>query len=530
MDILSAPWSAPGGTGFIFILLVLIGLGFLFRFVLPAFALLRGLGVAVGKLEKLVAMGAKGDPDVIATQVMNSPRLTHLWNEYGQTLHGIPLEGGQGNSRTTVWRATTMAEHFFTEAALVEIPLKTEFYKHLPGILTGIGILGTFAGLIVGLAQFEVNSDPETVRLSLKTLIQGVAHAFQVSALAIALAMVVTWVEKSLVTLGYRRVARLAELVDSLFEGGVEEEYLARLVRASEMSAHQGSQLGKSLVGELHQGLEALMQKQLELSVQQQEQMAVAVARAVSAAVGKSLQEPLERMAAAVDKIGGMQGDATARALEPLLAGFIARMETHLGQGQAGLEGVLNRTMESLGRVVTDLGRVVARLETTGQSTIQDAAGRLDVAGQGVGQAADTFAMASEQLVAASASLTAAAMEAGEVMREQARTRDAFASMLADLKATVGSARREAALTGDLVAGMERAAGALGRAEGEARDYLDGVSKILVNTHGEFAENMERTLREGNSQFHRELATAVGYLKGAIEELGDTLETLVTRK
>ena len=34
---------------------------------------------------------------------------------------------------------------------MVDAPLRTEFYKHLPGILTGLGIIGTFSGLIIGL-------------------------------------------------------------------------------------------------------------------------------------------------------------------------------------------------------------------------------------------------------------------------------------------------------------------------------------------------------------------------------------------
>lgn len=167
------PLEWPGGTGFVFALLALISLGFLLRFVLPALILLRQLGRAVGQLEKLAAGGQPADPEVIARQVMVTPRLAHLWREYAQTLHGISGSTVQNQAGHGAWRATTMAETYFTEAALVETPLKTEFYKHLPGILTGIGIIGTFAGLIVGLTHFEVNSDADTVRLSLRTLIQG---------------------------------------------------------------------------------------------------------------------------------------------------------------------------------------------------------------------------------------------------------------------------------------------------------------------------------------------------------------------
>lgn len=527
---LATLWHGPGGTGFIFALLALIALGFVLRFVLPALILVRELRRAVQRLETWRARGDAVDPDVIAREVMTAPRLAHLWREYAQTLHGVATTDAEGKPKVTAWRATAMAETYFTAAALVETPLKTEFYKHLPGILTGIGILGTFAGLIVGLTHFEVDSDADTVRLSLKTLIQGVGHAFQVSALAIALAMLATWIEKSLVTLAYRQVARLNECIDSLFEGGVEEEYLARLVRASELAAQQGGQLRQALVAELRQGLGAWVQQQNERAAQQQAEMASAMANAVALAVGQALREPLARMTAAVEQAGGSQGEAAARALAPLLERFVARMESQLGQGQSGLEAMLGRAVAGLNQVLGELARVVAGLERVGEGAVHSAAGQLQDAGAGVGRAADTFAQASAQLVAAAASLTAAAMEAGAVMREQVRTRDAFAQMLTDLRATVENARREASLTGELVARLEAAGSALARAEVEARDYLEGINRVLAKAHGSFAENVERTLRQGNAQFHKELATAVDYLKGAIEELGDSLESLAARR
>ena len=506
--------SAEAAATIIFTLLAAIALGFVLRFVLPAIRLNRVLGTAVQRLEKMQAGGNRPAPAQIAEEAMAAPRLAHLWREYAQTLHATG-DAAQGQR----WRATAMAESIFSEAALVDTPLKTEFYKHLPGILTGIGIIGTFAGLIAGLTQFEVSSDAATVRLSLRALIQGVGHAFQVSALAIALAMFATWIEKSLVTLAYRKVARLNELIDSLFEGGVEEEYLARLVRASEVSAQQ--------VGQLRV---ALGQQKEDQAAGQQAMIAEAVGKAVAVAVDRALREPMQRIAEAVERAGGSQGDAAAKALGPLLERFTARMEASLGGSQSNLEATLTRTVDALGKVVQELGRVTARMESTGQGMVQSAAGQLQTAGQGVGRAADSFAQASGQLVGAAASLTAAAMEASTVMREQAQTRDAFAAMLSEMRTLLEQSRREAALTDQLIGRIEGAASALGRAELQARDYLDGVSRVLGEAHGSFADNVERTLRQGNAQFHKEVATAVDYLKGAIEELGDTLETLAARR
>ncbi|MDE2585361.1 MAG: hypothetical protein KGN39_08170, partial [Betaproteobacteria bacterium] len=89
----------------------------------------------------------------------------------------------------------------------------------------------------------------------------------------------------------------------------------------------------------------------------------------------------------------------------------------------------------------------------------------------------------------------------------------------------VAAARREASFNTDVVARLEGAAQALTQAEQRADSYLQGVSAVLAKSHEAFAANVERSLKESNTQFHRELAEAVGYLKGAIEHLGDVLET-----
>ncbi|MDR2678442.1 MAG: hypothetical protein LBB51_03280 [Zoogloeaceae bacterium] len=512
----------------VFALLLLIALGFVLRFVLPAVFLLRDLRRAAAAVEALSASahreGGIAPEDVAAA--MNSPRLEHAWREYAQTLHAT-VAGGHRH-----WRATAMAETFFSTTTLVETPLKTEFYKHLPGILTGIGIIGTFAGLIAGLTHFEVTSNTEAVRASLKQLMQGVGHAFQVSALAITLAMLVTWIEKSLTTLGFRRVARLAEGIDRLFERGVEEEYLARLVRAGETSAKQGSALAQGVAAEIRTALEDWSKRQEAAAARQQEALAVAITKSVAEAVGgaihAALREPLARMATALTQSGAAQGAALSESLTPILERWMARLEAQ--RGDARLEDAMRRAVEILGQTAAEMRQTTARLGEVGQTAATDAVNELRMAGQGAGRAAATFAQAGDDWSKAASELAAAAREAGAVIRDQAEARAALGLMTRDLRDLLDNARREAGLTRDLVSRLEAAGSALGQAEREAGRYLEGVNAVLAEAHARFAENVENTLRQGNAQFHRELAAAVDYLKGAIEALGDTLETLASRK
>jgi hypothetical protein len=115
-------------------------------------------------------------------------RLAHLWNEYAESLH-VQREERDGQMIVRAVRATVPAELYFNSQVVVDSRLRTEFFKHVPGIFTGIGIIGTFSGLIEGLHAFQISDNAATVRGSLESLMHSVGEAFLVSASAIAAAM-----------------------------------------------------------------------------------------------------------------------------------------------------------------------------------------------------------------------------------------------------------------------------------------------------------------------------------------------------
>ncbi|WP_300558600.1 MotA/TolQ/ExbB proton channel family protein [Limnohabitans sp. Rim8] len=159
-----------------------------------------------------------------------------LWAEYQQAVDTLQHLESTSQARAGQWQASSHAENFFTDQSLVDSPLQTHFFAHIPGILTGVGIIGTFTGLIAGLIGFDV-SNPAQVQSELSQLVQTVGHAFLVSALAITLAMVFTWLEKSLLTGRYQQVEQLQQNLDSLFTPHVGAQQLERLTLATEMQA-----------------------------------------------------------------------------------------------------------------------------------------------------------------------------------------------------------------------------------------------------------------------------------------------------
>lgn len=709
-------------------LLAAIAINFLLRFVIPAKKLERELLQAITELAR-VKSELNGSPVIdlgqIATQGMATEKLSHLWNEYAETLHSQKKVDELGQERVICWRATAMAEVFFTEQVLVNTPLKTEFYKHVPGILTGLGIIGTFSGLIQGLKKFEVSSNPDAVRASLGDLIQGVGHAFVVSAIAIVLAMLFTWIEKAMVTALYRQVEELCQLLDSFFDAGAGEEYLARLVQASETSATQALQLKDALVTDLKQILSDITAQQIQASTHNSQQTSQNLAQAFA----DTMRLPMERISGAVDRVSSNQGDAVNKMLTDVLANFSAQMQEMFGgqlHGMTDLLGQTNNAMlatvgkfdqlavnlqnagqgaaetmserlreavvamearqdamtqqmsafveemrsisrdsqnetakkmqESLGQLGDQVSVMVSRLDEQAKATtdthqdsllqlaermevfltttqeaasqaqqqtaqasqqagvdlgrqVQDAVASLhemyrqaensstarqaelaeqsakllsglvsqvESLGRRVAEAAEAtkssvvaiagasktaiermnsgadslllgaselsdaekrvavtmgaIAGVAQGLQASSSNLSGASAGVQKAFDDYKTSTNLFATIVGDLKTTVETAKHEASMSTSLVAQIKSAAEQLGEAQKEAEHYLKGVTNVLGEAHTTFAKEMEKTLRHGNAQFHKELSEAVSLLSGAIRDLGDTLDLVKVQR
>lgn len=587
------------------------------------------------------------DLKLVANDVMGADILKHLWSEYCETLHGQKRPDDQGRDKISRYRATAMAEVFFTDQALVDIPLKTDFFKHLPGIFTGLGIIGTFSGLIIGLSTFQVSGNAEVARASLAELIQSVGGAFIISAIAISLAMFCTLIEKLYVTLLYKQVQELCQRIDSLFDAGVGEEYLALLVQASETSATQSLQLKDALVGDLKEILSALTTSQItalsnhgkllatelkdvkaslnNYQTSQGDALSVALVDVLanfsekmedmfggqlrgindlliqSAETMRTASAKLGEVAEQIGHAGGVAADKMGSQLEKAInsmevrqelinrqmSEFVEQIKTLVSESQSETSRKLKDTLSELGigvgNVITQLQEQTTRtsqenqqaherfLNTT-QMTVSGLAGKVDTlisktseaiqalqanttrltetttdaitkmnsgaetlfvaasdfakAGQGVTSTMKHAADTIEKVRTVSQTLVSATSAVQQTLDDQKKTRDAFAMIVADLKATVENAKREASMTEGVIKNLREAAEQLGRSEKAAEEYLRGVNAVLEKVHSEFAAQIKRTLKEGNNEFHSHLSSAVGLLKGGIDELGDTLDRI----
>jgi len=649
-------------VGLVAVLLIALTVDFFSRFFLGSLRLKAELGDAITELRAISAQrsGELVDLNAVKTKAMKSQALSHLWAEYAKTLHSqLGEEDDLGQRRVKCWRSTSLADAFFTEQAIVDNRLKSDFFKHLPGVLTGLGIIGTFAGLIQGLVNFNVSVDPGAAQKQLQGLVRSVGHAFYVSASAIFLAMLITWIEKTLATARYGQVEELRELIDGLFKGGAGEEYLQGLAQSSQEAATHIKHLRDTLVVDLKEVLTTLSYRQIAAQAQQTAQMSVNVGKAITDAVA----EPMVAITDAVQKVSGSQGEAINKLLTDVLASFSAQMQEMFGGQMRGMADLLKEASESMKESAHQFAQLASNMDAAGTNTVdamgdklakaleamdarqsamnarmgefveqirnlvsqsqsetnqklQEAlsavgtqvagvvetlrrqaeqadvthgdrtrrfedstgqaissmsvqvekllsqstetnkslqasvaalAGATDRAISGLNSGAETLGVAAsdfakagsgvtetmklsatsaEALKSSSSQLVAATDGAKGIIADYARTRDVFSTMVAELRLTVENAKRDAAMTSELIARIQAATKELGSAQQQSEEYLKGVSKALVGAHESFRDNIDKTLGEGNRKFQKELSDSVGLLSNAIKNLGDVLDDI----
>lgn len=341
-------------------------LDFLRRFLLPALQLRRELADAIKALAELRdrAQSKPISPDEI-DRVLGPVGLGHIWSEYSKTLHQQKEVDARGQLRSARWRSTALAETFFSDYAVVDARLNTDYFKHLPGLLTGLGIIGTFTGLIIGLQNYTKAESPGPDEL--RKLMIDIKMAFYISAAAIILAMICTAIEKGVVSARYRQASALRELIDSLYATGAGEEYLARLVAASETSATQAAQIKDALVADLKEILAAQTNMQIEAQSRQSERMSGDVGRAIV----ENLGAPIQAISQAVSGVSSNQGDAVNRILTDVLASFSGQMRDLFGGQLAGMSDLLRQTNDSMQATVRQFGQMATNIDAAGTGTVE---------------------------------------------------------------------------------------------------------------------------------------------------------------
>lgn len=322
-------------------------------------------------IEKLLSYKKQNNKTLDSSDLkdfFNKEPFKHLWSEYEDTLHLLRNVDGE----PLAIRATTSAEVYFSKESVIDTQIDADFYRHLPGILTGIGIIATFGGLIFGLKSFNP-TDPDN---TLGPLLREVMSAFIGSGISILIAIVITYSEKTTLNRCYQLLETLNNKVDDLFAKGVGEEYLYRLVSASEKNSANTASLKDALIEDLKLLMHEVADKQINAHKESSQNFSTQI----SGAIKDGLEVPMKELMDVVAKASGEQGGAVTGMLENLLSAFMAKIDETFGSQIQNINTAIQKSSDSMVMVQEAMTKLITDISGAGQKATAEMSAKMEEA------------------------------------------------------------------------------------------------------------------------------------------------------
>ncbi len=246
--------------------------------------------------------------------------------------------------------STTDAAEFFSVQSLTQ-GLNMTFWQNYGGIFTGLGILGTFAGLTVGLSGVDVTSgDIDTLKGSIANLLAGVGTAFGTSLAGIFAALVYSVAHHHLlVTLG-KNIHSLTDRLDETFPRRSVEYWLAEKFSEArrQTRALQSLDLESQSQSASLQSMDAESKEQTTALKNIGEDVATAIYDGLDERMNEAVDKfcnrleekilpQVDRICAAIERLGAGGGDK----LGEIISG---RIGNQMDRFSAALENFTNKT------------------------------------------------------------------------------------------------------------------------------------------------------------------------------------------
>ena len=221
------PWHETPNDQISDVFVYFIGIAFIISsgyFIMRTFRHRR----VISRLEKAARESERpaqpNDRDRLNKEFSDKGKFATVWQDFEDSL----ITRHQGN-KDVVYK-TDEASLFFSEERLLNQHLNLRFWNSVPALLVGMGILGTFVGLVWGLGPFSTINFEQTdaIQDAIKKLLSGVSTAFVTSVWGMFTSLLFTGLEKWRIGRVSRAIANLQRALDRLFTLTTQEEIAFR--------------------------------------------------------------------------------------------------------------------------------------------------------------------------------------------------------------------------------------------------------------------------------------------------------------
>ena len=321
---------------------------------------IRPLIIRTAALQQIISTISKYNKDSIAFNYenlkveMGSTILKSSWELYERTI----LKAADDEGQVTPYATQDSADFISVSDVLEGLPFG--LYKNFAGICTGLGILGTFVGLTVGLSGLDT-STTQSLQQGIPSLLSGMTAAFFTSIIGITTGVIYNYVYSYLFKKIEELTAQICEKIDGLFDVKSIHDLLYDNWKESKESTEEIKNFNEALVVRLGNLFE---------------QSAEASRQAMDHSLDKSFKENLlpvfSNLTSAIDQLNSVGVSELREGLQKgageQLTGFAGSIERLQANLEETVKQTQNVTNESHAQLQNAMDGIVARLQEVGNS------------------------------------------------------------------------------------------------------------------------------------------------------------------
>ena len=257
-----------------------------FKCLLPLIGTTRALRRAIHKLQQ--DAGTRQGTPVWQEKRFMGVRLKGTWLRFLQNAEQLDRRGLPCN-----------VEDYINDDTVVHGPGNAQLAELVPSLLTSLGILGTFMGMMGGLSGLDF-SNSERIIDSVPTLLAGMKFAFGTSVAGVSCSIVFNMLNRILQGSGYRAIDDFVECFTSLAMSRPLDNDV-QLICQNQDSNHMLSGLTEVLPGTLAQVMEGSISRSLTPVAQAMDSFLIGATRAQVDGVGRIVGSFVQQMNASLN-------------------------------------------------------------------------------------------------------------------------------------------------------------------------------------------------------------------------------------
>ena len=414
--------------------------------------------------------------------------LLPLWNTthaLRRAIHRLQLDAGNTTAEKPVWQESRFMGRrlrgywlrFLQNAEQLDrrgLPCNVEDYinddtgthgpgnanlaEMIPSLLTSLGILGTFMGMVRGLGGLDF-ANADNIIEGIPTLLEGMRFAFGTSVAGVSCSIVFSMLNRIAQGSSYRAVDDFVESFTQLaMQRPLDND--VQLICQNQDSNHMLSTLTDTLPGQLAKSMEIGVGRAMQPVAQSMDNFLIGATRAQVDGVGRIVTNFVNQMNASLN----------GQFLE------LGRILSDINQNQQVSLGRMNDSLQAASAMVNDVNRL--------QAVSQDVMTHFE---NYVSELSDARSR-DERFEQTSADLLSRMHQASD---QQAASIQQLMASQADLSAAIAAMQRETDTTGDHLAAvgktMQASSTQLSQSyQGFVQNVVEGLSRAL----GMFDENM----------------------------------------